>query len=139
LAGGGGVVRQPPSADPIPVVLAAASVGPTLVVTPSVDQARLLGARLRRSGLSVAVVPRDWPAAAGGVDVVVGARAAAWAPMPVMGAVVVLDEHDEALQEERAPTWHARDVAVERARRGGVPCLLVSPVPSLAALHVSSR
>ena len=110
------------------------SVGPTLVVTPSVDQARLLGARLRRSGLSVAVVPRDWAAAAGGVDVVVGARAAAWAPMPVVGAVVVLDEHDEALQEERAPTWHARDVAVERARRAGAPCLLVSPVPTLAAL-----
>ncbi len=134
LAGGGGVVRRPPSADPIPVVLAAATVGPTLVVTPSVDQARLLGARLRRAGLSVAVVPRDWAAAAGGVDVVVGARAAAWAPMPVVGAVVVLDEHDEALQEERAPTWHARDVAVERARRAGAPCLLVSPVPTLSAL-----
>ena len=134
LVGGGGVVRRPPSADAVPVVLAAASVGPTLVVTPSVDQARLLGARLRRSGLSVAVVPRDWAAAAGGVDVVVGARAAAWAPMPLVGAVVVLDEHDEALQEERAPTWHARDVAVERARRAGAPCLLVSPVPTLAAL-----
>ncbi len=127
-------MRRPPSADPVPVVLAAAAVGPTLVVTPSVDQARLLGARLRRSGLSVAVVPRDWAAAAGGVDVVVGARAAAWAPMPVVGAVVVLDEHDEALQEERAPTWHARDVAVERARRAGAPCLLVSPVPTLSAL-----
>ena len=115
-------------------MLAAASVGPTLVVTPSVDQARLLGARLRRSGLSVAVVPRDWAAAAGGVDVVVGARAAAWAPLPVLGAAVVLDEHDEALQEERAPTWHARDVVVERARRAGAPCLLVSPVPTLSAL-----
>jgi primosomal protein N' (replication factor Y) (superfamily II helicase) len=134
LAAGGGVVRRPPAADPVPVVLAAAAAGPTLVVTPSVDQARLLGARLRRSGLSVAVVPRDWAAAAGGVDVVVGARVAAWAPMPVIGAVVVLDEHDEALQEERAPTWHARDVAVERARRGGAPCLLVSPAPTLTAL-----
>ena len=72
LAGGGGAVRRPPSADPVPVVLAAASIGPALVVCPSVDQARLLGARLRRSGLSVAVVPRDWAAAAGGVDVVVG-------------------------------------------------------------------
>ena len=134
LAGGGGVVRRPPSADPVPVVLAAAAVGPTLVVTPSVDQARLLGARLRRAGLSVAVVQRDWAAAAGGVDVVVGARAAAWAPMPVVGAVVVLDEHDEALQEERAPTWHARDVAAERARRAAAPCVLVSPVPTLNAL-----
>ena len=128
------MLRRPPSADPVPVVLAAAGVGPTLVVIPSVDDARLLGARLRRSGLSVAVVPKEWAAAAGGVDVVVGARAAAWAPMPEVGAIVVLDEHDEALQEERVPTWHARDVAVERASRAGAPCLLVSPVPSLAAL-----
>jgi primosomal protein N' (replication factor Y) len=134
LAAGGGVVRRPPTADPVPVVLAAAATGPVLVVTPSVDEARLLGARLRRAGLTVAVVPRDWAAAAGGVDVVIGARAAAWAPMPSLGAVVVLDEHDEALQEERVPTWHARDVAVERARRAGAPCLLVSPVPSLATM-----
>ena len=48
--------------------------------------------------------------------------------------MLVLDEHDEALQDERAPTWHARDVAVERARRAGVPCVLASPVPSLEAL-----
>src|SRR5262249_13565676 len=48
-----------------------------------------------------------------------------------------LDEHDEALQDERAPTWHARDVALERARRAGVPCVLASPVPSLEALALA--
>ena len=131
---GGGVLRRPPSADPVPIVLAAAAAGPVLVVTPALDGARMLGARLRRAGLTVAVVPKDWAAAAGGVDVVLGARAAAWAPMPRLGAAVVLDEHDEALQEERSPTWHARDVVLERARRAGAPCLLVSPVPSLATL-----
>jgi primosomal protein N' (replication factor Y) len=47
--------------------------------------------------------------------------------------VVVLDEHDEVHQEERSPTWNARDVAVERAARAGVPCVLVSPCPSLEA------
>ncbi len=135
LAAGGGVLRRPPAADPIPVLLAAVAEGPTLVVVPAADDARLLGARLRRAGLTVAVAPRDWAAAAGGVDVVIGTRLAAWAPVPDLAAVVVLDEHDEALQEERVPTWHARDVAIERARRGGVPCLLVSPVPSLAALQ----
>ena len=118
-----------------PCVLAAVALGPTLVVVPGVDDARVLGVRLRRAGLTVAVVPRDWAAAAGGVDVVIGTRLAAWAPVPDLAAVVVLDEHDEALQEERVPTWHARDVAIERARRSGVPCLLVSPVPSLAALQ----
>jgi primosomal protein N' (replication factor Y) len=65
---------------------------------------------------------------------VVGTRAAAWAPVGGLAAVVVLDEHDEALQQEGAPTWHARHVAIERARRAGVPCVLVSSVPSLDAL-----
>ena len=53
-------------------------------------------------------------------------------------AVVVLDEHDEAYQEERAPTWNARDVALERARRAGVPCVLTSPCPSLEALGAAT-
>ncbi len=61
-----------------------------------------------------------------------------WAPATGLASIVVLDEHDEALQEERNPTWHARDVAVERARRAAIPCLLVSPVPSLAALAWSA-
>ena len=54
-------------------------------------------------------------------------------------AIVVVDEHDEGLQEERAPTWHARDVAIERARRAGIPCVLLSPCPSLEALDAADR
>ncbi len=135
LADGGGVLRLPPTSDPMPAILSAAAFGPSVVVVPAVDQAQLLGARLRRSGRSVALMPQDWATAAGGVDVVIGARAAAWAPCPGLKAVVVIDEHDEALQEEGSPTWHARDVLVERARRAGASVLLVSPAPTLTALE----
>jgi len=134
LAAGGGMLRVPPADDVVPVLLAAVALGPTLVVTPSVERARLEANRSRRAGLGVALVPQDWALAAAGVDVVIGARAAAWAPCPDLAAVVVVDEHDESLQEERSPTWHARDVAVERARRAGVPVLLVSPCPSVSGL-----
>ena len=134
LAAGGGMLRLAPCDDVVPVLLAAAAVGPALVVVPSADRARLDAVRLRRSGLTVAVVPQEWAAAAGGVDVVIGARNAAWAPCPDLAVAVVVDEHDEALQEERNPTWHARDVVVERARRAGAPVLLVSPCPTLAGL-----
>ena len=41
--------------------------------------------------------------------------------------------------KEEAPTWHARDVAIERARRAGVPCVLISPCPSLEALAAADR
>ena len=135
LESGGGVLRLPPTSDPMPAVFSAAALGPALVIVPAVDQARLLAARLRRSGWSVALVPDDWAAAAAGVDIVVGSRLAAWAPCPDLAAAVVIDEHDEALQEEGSPTWHARDVAIERCRRAGVPLLLVSPCPTVTALE----
>jgi primosomal protein N' (replication factor Y) len=136
LAAGGGVLRLAPRVDVMPALLAAVGVGPTLVVAPEHDTVALLATRLRRAGLSVAVVPGDWAAAAGGVDVVIGTRSAAWAPCPDMAAAVVLDEHAEALQEERSPTWHARDVVAERCRRAGVPCVLVSPIPTLVAVEL---
>ncbi len=127
------VLRLPPGADTLPVALAAAGLGDALVLAPGHSAATMLVLRLRRAGVAVASVPDQWAdAAAGGT--VVGARAAAWAPGRELAAVVVLDEHDEAYKEERSPTWHARDVAVERARRAGVPCVLVSPTPTLEAL-----
>lgn len=130
------VLRLPPAADMQDAVLAAAATGRALVLAPSLARARHVGLRLRRAGVDTAILPEGWPAARAGATVVVGSRAAAWAPAPGLSAVVVLDEHDEVYQEERAPTWHARDVAVERARRAGAPCLLVSPVPSLEALRL---
>lgn len=135
LENGGGLLRLPPSSDPMPAVLSATALGPTLVVVPSVDQAMLLGARLRRSGLAVAVMPNDWFIAAGGVDVVIGARNAAWAPCPDLAVGVLIDEHDESLQQEGSPSWHARDVMVERCRRLSAPLLIVSPCPTVSALE----
>ena len=134
LANGGGVLRLPPRVDVMPTLLAAVGFGPALVLAPERDVVALLATRLRRAGVSVAVVPDDWAVAAGGVDVVIGTRSAAWAPCPDLAAAVVLDEHDEAHQNERTPTWHARDVVVERCRRAGVPFVLVSPVPTLTAV-----
>ena len=92
-----------------------------------------MSTRLRRAGVAVASHPSGWALGASGATVV-GTRAAAWAPVADLAAVVVLDEHDEAHQQEQAPTWHARDVAIERARRAGVPCVLTSPCPTLEAL-----
>ncbi len=131
------VVRLAPAEDPLPVALALAGAGQCLVVHPSVTAFERIGRGLRRAGASVCRWPRDWAAAAGGATVV-GGRATVFAPAPALAAVVVFDEHDEGLQNESSPTWHAREVAVERARRAGVPCLLVSPAPSPEALALAS-
>jgi primosomal protein N' (replication factor Y) len=134
LDAGGGVLRLPPSDDVLASIAAALVLGPVLVVTPSVRSAALLAGRLRRTRCSVAVMPDDWASALGGVDVVIGARAAAWAPCPGLAAAVLVDEHDESLQSEASPTWHAREVLVERCRRLGVPLVMISPSPSVEAL-----
>ncbi len=75
-----------------------------------------------------------WRRAAGGDCVVVGGRIAALAPVPDLRAAIVVDDADEALQEERSPTWHARDVLGERAARAGIPFVVCSPAPTVEAL-----
>ena len=131
----GGVLVWPAPRPLRPVLESGISRGRTLVVTPSVGFARTIAQALRREGLSVALMPDDWQRAAEGVDVVVGARSAVWASIPELKSIIVLDEHDERLQDERSPTWHSRDVAIERARALGIPCLLVSPLPTVSATH----
>ena len=132
---GGGVLVWPPMRPVRGVLESALARGRTLVVCPGVGTARTIATALRREGFTVALMPDDWQRAAEGVDVVVGARSAVWAPCPDVAAIVVLDEHDERLQDERSPTWHVREVAVERATRAGVPCLVVSPLPTVTAVH----
>lgn len=131
LEGGGGVLRLPPTVDQMPAVLSAVNRGPTIVVCPTIDSSKVLAARLRRAGLSVALMPKEWASARGGVDVTIGARSAAFAPCPGLAAAVILDEHEESLQEERMPTWHARDVLAERCRMGKIPLLTISPSPTV--------
>jgi primosomal protein N' (replication factor Y) len=90
--------------------------------------------RLRAGSIPAAVVPREWAQAAAGTAVVIGSRAAAWAPCPGLAAIVVVDGHDEGLQQEPAPTWNGWVVAAERARRAGVACVVTSPCPTLELL-----
>lgn len=133
--GEGSTLRLPPAADRWPVILEAAHRGDALILLPSLNEVERLTRRLNAEGVTASVAPRQWDRAAAG-GVVVGARAGAWAPVRDLAAVVVVDEHDEGYQEQRNPTWHARDVAVERATRAGVPAVLVSPTPSLEALEL---
>jgi primosomal protein N' (replication factor Y) len=63
--------------------------------------------------------------------IVVGARSAIFAPVPRLGAVVVDEEHDGSYKQSEGPRYHARDVAVVRARAAGAICLLGSATPSL--------
>ena len=129
----GGLITVAPLTNLAPFISAVACDGPTIVVMPTQHRVKLLAAALRANNFSVAQWPQDWALAYGGVDVVIGTRSAVWAPVEKFANIVVVDEHDDLLQEERSPTWHARDVAIERASRVGARCVLLSPIASLAA------
>lgn len=134
------VVTWPPGADRRLLVRSlVAPEGSTLVLVPEPARAGVLVRSLIGDGRTVLHHHSDrsdrertaiWDEARRGDVVVVGGRASVWLPLPDLRAVVVLDESDEAFQDERAPTWHARDVAVERAARARCTISLVSPAPS---------
>lgn len=131
-------VRTTPGDTGIDLALAAATRGCALILVPTIAQRRDLVAALRSSGVSVAEYDDQWDRSAAGWTTV-GTRTAAFAPMRDLDAVLVIDEHHSAYKEERTPSWNARDVAVERARRQGAPSVLSSPSPSLEGLRATSR
>src|SRR4051812_6394816 len=76
-----------------------------------------------------------WRAVARGeAPVVVGARSALFLPFPDLGLIVVDEEHETAFKQEEGVVYHARDMAVVRARLAGAACVLVSATPSLETL-----
>ncbi|MFC7473484.1 primosomal protein N' [Dankookia sp. GCM10030260] len=76
-----------------------------------------------------------WRAVAeGAAPVVVGARSALFLPFPELGLIVVDEEHETAFKQEEGVVYHARDMAVVRARLAQAACVLVSATPSLESL-----
>ena len=67
----------------------------------------------------------------GDADVVIGTRLSVFTPLPRLGLIVVDEEHDGSFKQQDGLRYHARDLAVWRARRAGIAILLGSATPSL--------
>lgn len=84
------------------------------------------------SGLSEGERLERWlRAVRGEASVVLGTRLAVFTPMPLLGLIVVDEEHDASFKQQEGLRYHARDVAVLRARERGIPVVLGSATPSL--------
>ncbi len=71
----------------------------------------------------------------GEASIALGARSAVFAPVRKLGIVVVDEEYDASFKQEEKFRYHARDLAVVRAERAGIPCILGSATPSLESLE----
>ena len=92
------------------------------------------------SGLADGERLEAWLAARDGrAPVVIGTRSAVFVPLARPGLIVVDEEHDPSFKQQDGFRYHARDVAVVRARQLGIPVLLGSATPSLESLHNVDR
>ncbi|WP_371822871.1 primosomal protein N' [Paludibacterium sp. B53371] len=70
----------------------------------------------------------------GRARIVIGTRLAVFTPLPELGMVIVDEEHDGSFKQQDGLRYHARDLAVWRAHRAGVPIVLGSATPCLETL-----
>jgi primosomal protein N' (replication factor Y) len=117
----------------------------TLLLVPEIGLAPQTVRRLReRLGVTIEVLhsnlaegdrARAWLRARNGsAKVVLGTRSAVFTPLPHAGLIIVDEEHDASYKQQEGFRYHARDLALVRARAHGVPVVLGSATPSLETL-----
>ncbi|MCC6749815.1 MAG: primosomal protein N' [Deltaproteobacteria bacterium] len=117
-----------------------------LVLVPEISLTPQLAGRFRarfggevavlHSGLSDAQRYEQWRLLrTGSCRIAVGARSAVFAPLADLGVVIVDEEHDGSFKQEEGVRYHARDVALVRAKRSGAVAVLGSATPSLESYH----
>ncbi len=68
--------------------------------------------------------------------VVIGARSAVFAPVPDLGLIIIDEEHDSSYKSGNTPRYHARQVAMHRVSKLGIPLIMGSATPSVEAWHL---
>ena len=113
-----------------------------LLLVPEINLTPLLEARVAERFPAVSVVSlhseiteaaraRNFAAALNGeARIVIGTRLAVFTPMPALGLIIVDEEHDPAYKQLEGMRYHARDLAVWRARQRDIPIVLGSATPS---------
>lgn len=117
---------------------------PEIALTPQMTQ-RFIGrfgqqVAILHSSLSEGEKFDEWRKIKTGLaKVVVGARSAIFAPLENIGAIIIDEEHEATYKQESNPRYHARDVAILRARSHQAVLVLGSATPSIESRARASR
>ena len=74
----------------------------------------------------------------GDIDIIVGPRSALFTPFNNLGLIIVDEEHEGSYKSSKTPRYHAREVALYRAKEEGAAIILGSATPSLEAVKMAS-
>lgn len=75
----------------------------------------------------------------GEIDIMIGPRSALFTPFLRLGLIVVDEEHESSYKSETVPKYHAREVAIERARMLNASVILGSATPSIESYYLSQK
>ncbi|SNU07102.1 replication restart DNA helicase PriA [Lachnospiraceae bacterium] len=75
----------------------------------------------------------------GKTHIMIGPRSALFAPFPNLGLIIIDEEHDISYKSETTPKYHAREVAIERARLEGAKVILGSATPSVESYYKAEQ
>ncbi len=117
---------------------------PEIGLTPAIaaDLHQIFGDQLAilHSSLSQDERAEQWKRIRNGEShIVVGTRSAVFAPVEDLALIVVDEEHDHSYKQEEMPRYHARDVAVMRAKMAGAVVVLGSATPSLESYYNAKK
>jgi primosomal protein N' (replication factor Y) (superfamily II helicase) len=117
---------------------------PEIGLTPAVaaDLHQVFGdeVAILHSGLSNAERAEQWHRIRRGeARVVAGTRSAVFAPVTDLALIIVDEEQDSSYKQEETPRYHARDVAVMRAKMAGAVVMLGSATPSLESYYNAKK
>jgi primosomal protein N' (replication factor Y) len=117
---------------------------PEIGLTPAVaaDLHQVFGdeVAILHSGLSNAERAEQWHRIRrGAARVVAGTRSAVFAPVSDLALIIVDEEQDSSYKQEETPRYHARDVAVMRAKMAGAVVVLGSATPSLESYYNAKK
>ncbi len=80
-----------------------------------------------------------WSALTGKVDIILGTRAAVFTAFKNLQIIIVDEEHDASFKQQDGVRYHARDVAIMRAKQHKIPIVMGSATPSFEALHNAAQ